>query len=174
MLLMCSSGICSPLFQASRIMQKLINPDTEQDVSKPQDEVTSPLEDKSNSELSSSFTLVDYSNLLGEEFQMPYEQCDCSYLNILDIGAVEEGTLHVLYSCASQVPFNNMIYNSLVSIILSKFAVCTLFNTLQFTACSLQQVGREIFRFLGCTATCTSSAARLSVTNKLCLVLVID
>ncbi|KAG5009705.1 hypothetical protein GYH30_018179 [Glycine max] len=96
------SDLGSVCRMASRIMQKLINPDTEQDVSKPQDEVTSPLEDKSNSELSSSFTLVDYSNLLGEEFQMPYEQCDCSYLNILDIGAVEEGTLHVLYSCASQ------------------------------------------------------------------------
>ncbi|KAL3027980.1 hypothetical protein AAZX31_03G087700 [Glycine max] len=87
---------------ASRIMQKLINPDTELDVSKPQDEVTSLLEDKSNLELSSSFTLVDYSKLLGEEFQMPDEQWDCSYLNILDMGAVEEGILHVLYSCASQ------------------------------------------------------------------------
>jgi len=86
-------------------MQKLINPDTEQDVSKPQDEVTSLLEDKSNLELSSSFTLVDYSKLLGEEFQMPDEQWDCSYLNILDMGAVEEGILHVLYSCASQVFF---------------------------------------------------------------------
>ncbi|KAL5134276.1 hypothetical protein HKD37_03G007465 [Glycine soja] len=96
------SDLGSVCRMASRIMQKLINPDTEQDVSKPQDEVTSLLEDKSNLELSSSFTLVDYSKLLGEEFQMPDEQWDCSYLNILDMGAVEEGILHVLYSCASQ------------------------------------------------------------------------
>ncbi|RDY04904.1 hypothetical protein CR513_11313, partial [Mucuna pruriens] len=68
----------------------------------PQDEVTSLLEDNSNLELSSAFTLVDYSNLLGEEFRMPDDQWDCSYLNILDMGAVEEGILHVLYSCASQ------------------------------------------------------------------------
>lgn len=87
-------------------MQKLINPDTEQDVSNHQDEVTSLLEDKSNLELSSLLTLVDYSSLLGEEFRMPDEQWDWSYLNILDMGAVEEGILHVLYSCASQVPFN--------------------------------------------------------------------
>ncbi|KHM98981.1 uncharacterized protein LOC114406426 isoform X1 [Glycine soja] len=96
------SDLGSVCRMASRIMQKLINPDTELDVSKPQDEVTSLLEDKSNLELSSSFTLVDYSKLLGEEFQMPDEQWDCSYLNILDMGAVEEGILHVLYSCASQ------------------------------------------------------------------------
>ncbi|KAG5042936.1 hypothetical protein JHK87_006851 [Glycine soja] len=67
------SDLGSVCRMASRIMQKLINPDTEQDVSKPQDEVTSLLEDKSNLELSSSFTLVDYSKLLGEDFQMPDE-----------------------------------------------------------------------------------------------------
>ncbi|KAJ1399404.1 hypothetical protein SESBI_30338 [Sesbania bispinosa] len=83
-------------------MQKLINPDTEQDVSNPQNEVISVSEDKSKSELCSPSTLVDYSNLFGEEFRMPDEHWDCSYLNILDVGAVEEGILHVLYSCASQ------------------------------------------------------------------------
>jgi len=84
-------------------MYKLINPDTDHDVSNPQDEVTSLLEDKLNLELSSPFTLVDYSNLFGDEFRMPDEQWDCSYLNVLDMGVVEEGILHVLYSCASQV-----------------------------------------------------------------------
>ncbi|XP_068470862.1 uncharacterized protein [Phaseolus vulgaris] len=87
---------------ASKIMYKLINPDTDHDVSNPQDEVTSLLEDKLNLELSSPFTLVDYSNLFGDEFRMPDEQWDCSYLNVLDMGVVEEGILHVLYSCASQ------------------------------------------------------------------------
>ncbi|XP_020235831.1 uncharacterized protein LOC109815494 isoform X2 [Cajanus cajan] len=96
------SDLGSVCRMASRIMQKLINPDTEQDVSNPRDEVTSLTEDKSNLELSSPFTLVDYSNLLGEEFRIPDEQWDCSYLNILDMAAVEEGILHVLYSCASQ------------------------------------------------------------------------
>ncbi|XP_061338809.1 uncharacterized protein LOC133285568 isoform X2 [Gastrolobium bilobum] len=89
---------------ASRIMQKLMNPDIEQDVSNsnPQNEVTSLSEDKSKLELSSPLTFVDYSNLFGEEFRLPDEHWDCSYLNILDMGAVEEGILHVLYSCASQ------------------------------------------------------------------------
>jgi len=109
LLLMCSSGIYSPLFQASKIMHKLINPDTDHDISNPQDEVTSLLEDKLNLELSSPFTLVDYSNLFGDEFRMPDEQWDFSYLNVLDMGVVEEGILHVLYSCASQVSFNKMI-----------------------------------------------------------------
>lgn len=99
-------------------MQKLVNPDTEQDVLNSQNEVISFLEDKSNLELSSPFTSVDYSNLFGEEFRMPDEHWDCSYLNIIDIGAVEEGILHVLYSCASQVPYSEILYNFLVSILL--------------------------------------------------------
>ncbi|XP_014516304.1 uncharacterized protein LOC106774021 isoform X1 [Vigna radiata var. radiata] len=87
---------------ASKIMLKLINPDTDHDISNPLDEVTSLLEDKLNLELSSPLTLVDYSNLFGDEFRMQDEQWDCSYLNVLDMAVVEEGILHVLYSCASQ------------------------------------------------------------------------
>lgn len=87
-------------------MLKLINPDTDHDISNPLDEVTSLLEDKLNLELSSPLTLVDYSNLFGDEFRMQDEQWDCSYLNVLDMAVVEEGILHVLYSCASQVSFN--------------------------------------------------------------------
>ncbi|BAU03798.1 hypothetical protein VIGAN_UM184000 [Vigna angularis var. angularis] len=83
-------------------MLKLINPDTDHDISNPLDEVTSLLEDKLNLELSSPLTLVDYSNLFGDEFRMQDEQWDCSYLNVLDMAVVEEGILHVLYSCASQ------------------------------------------------------------------------
>ncbi|GAU36316.1 hypothetical protein TSUD_353610 [Trifolium subterraneum] len=89
-------------FEASRIMQKLIDPDPEQDVSYPQNELIAPLEEKSKLELPSPCTSVDYSNLFGEEFKMQDEHWDCSYLNVLDIGAVEEGILHVLYSCAAQ------------------------------------------------------------------------
>ena len=118
-------------------MQKLINPDTEQDASNLQNDVISISEEKSKLELSGSFTLFDYSNLFGEEFRMPDEHWDCSYLNLLDIGAVEEGILHVLYSCASQVPYSKMIYNSLCPFFLSKFAV---FYVHCLTHCSLQPV----------------------------------
>ncbi|MCI18496.1 hypothetical protein A2U01_0039650 [Trifolium medium] len=83
-------------------MQKIIDPDPEKDVSYPQNELIAPLEEKSKSELPSPCTLVDYTNLFGEEFKMQDEHWDCSYLNVLDIGAVEEGILHVLYSCAAQ------------------------------------------------------------------------
>lgn len=59
------------------------------------------------SEITNPAPLVDYSNLFGEEFQLPGDHWDSSYLNILDIGAVEEGILHVLYACASQVDYSN-------------------------------------------------------------------
>jgi hypothetical protein len=125
-----------PSFQSSRIILKLIDPGPEQ-VSYPQNEVITPLEEKSKLELTSPCTSVDYSNLFGEEFKMLDEQWDCSYLNVLDFGAVEEGILHVLYSCAAQVRCNQMLYNSLVSILLSNFAV---FYAHCLTICSLQPV----------------------------------
>ncbi|XP_004510166.1 uncharacterized protein [Cicer arietinum] len=96
------SDLGSVCRMASRIMQKLIGPDPEKDVSDPQNEFIAPSEEKSKLELSSPCTLVDYSDLFGEDFRMPDEHWDCSYLNVLDIGAVEEGILHVLYSCAAQ------------------------------------------------------------------------
>lgn len=47
--------------------------------------------------------MVDYSTLFGEEFQLVNDQWDYRVLHILDVGAAEEGILHVLYACASQV-----------------------------------------------------------------------
>lgn len=47
--------------------------------------------------------LADYSSLFGEEFRIPDDQWDAYCLNVLDVAAVEEGILHVLYACASQV-----------------------------------------------------------------------
>lgn len=128
-------GLYLPLFQASRIIQKLISPDAEQDVSNPQNEVIYLSEEKSKLELSCPFTLVDYSNLFGEEFRMLDEHWDCSYLNILDMRALEEGILHVLYSCASQVPYSKMLYNSLVPYLSLNFCciLCTLFNTVLYS-----------------------------------------
>ncbi|XP_054784251.1 uncharacterized protein LOC129291108 isoform X2 [Prosopis cineraria] len=96
------SDLGSVCKMVSRIMQKLIGPDSVQDAPNSHSEVTSVVDETSNKETSSSFTFPDYSNLFGEEFQIPDQQWDYSYLNILDVGAVEEGLLHVLYACASQ------------------------------------------------------------------------
>lgn len=95
-----------PLFQASRILYKLIEPITMQEVSTIASEVTSASDETSKSELSNPVPLVDYSSLFGEEFLIPDDQWDSSILNVLDIGAVEEGILHVLYACASQVDYS--------------------------------------------------------------------
>lgn len=46
--------------------------------------------------------LSDYSELFGDQFLLPDVDWNSSYVNVLDIGAVEEGILHVLYACASQ------------------------------------------------------------------------
>lgn len=98
--------IC-PLFQASRILQKFIEPVTVQEASTSPNAAT-PNEDKtSKPELSNSFPVVDYSDVFGEEFRIPVDPWDSSYLNILDLGEVEEGILHVLYACASQVDYCN-------------------------------------------------------------------
>ncbi|KAG6557533.1 hypothetical protein Mapa_000807 [Marchantia paleacea] len=47
--------------------------------------------------------LSDYSSIFGEEFR-PYDDdgLEINHLGILDVAAVEEGFLHVLYACASQ------------------------------------------------------------------------
>uniref|UniRef100_A0A803MZX2 DNA-repair protein Xrcc1 N-terminal domain-containing protein n=1 Tax=Chenopodium quinoa TaxID=63459 RepID=A0A803MZX2_CHEQI len=46
--------------------------------------------------------LSDCSELFGDQFLIPVVDWNPSYINVLDIGAVEEGILHVLYACASQ------------------------------------------------------------------------
>lgn len=57
------------------------------------------------SDASSLVLCTDYSSLFGEEFSLSENHFDGSFLNILDIAAVEEGILHVLYAAASQVIF---------------------------------------------------------------------
>ncbi|KAK9749051.1 hypothetical protein RND81_02G099400 [Saponaria officinalis] len=54
------------------------------------------------SKLSGPSTISDYSELFGDEFLIPAVGWDASYINILDIGAVEEAILHVLYACAAE------------------------------------------------------------------------
>ncbi|GAV65319.1 hypothetical protein CFOL_v3_08834 [Cephalotus follicularis] len=86
---------------ASRILQRLIEPVCVQEESN-SSEIASALEETSKSELSIPITIADYSNLFGEEFQILDDHWDSTIVNILDIGSVEEGILHVLYACASQ------------------------------------------------------------------------
>ena len=90
----------------SRILHKLIEPVAVQETSTTASDVTSVMDETSKSELSNPVPLLDYSSLFGEEFQIPDDHWDSSILSVLDIGAVEEGILHVLYACVSQVDFN--------------------------------------------------------------------
>lgn len=99
--------------QAARILHKLIEPVPAHEGSASPRKVTSE-DEAAKSEITNPAPLVDYSNLFGEEFQLPDDHWDSSSLNILDIGAVEEGILHVLYACASQVDYSiwNIILNT--------------------------------------------------------------
>ncbi|KAJ6360324.1 hypothetical protein OIU77_004348 [Salix suchowensis] len=86
----------------SRILHKLIEPVAVPETSIAASDVTSVMDETSKSELSNPVPLLDYSSLFGEEFQIPHDHWDSSILSVLDIGAVEEGILHVLYACASE------------------------------------------------------------------------
>ncbi|EXB70633.1 hypothetical protein L484_023818 [Morus notabilis] len=86
---------------ASRILQKLLEPVIVQEASTSPSEMTSG-DESLKSELLIPVPLLDYSNLFGEDFQLPDDQWDSSLLSILDLGAVEEGIIHVLFACASQ------------------------------------------------------------------------
>ncbi|KAL8155208.1 hypothetical protein AgCh_000550 [Apium graveolens] len=85
---------------ASRILLKLVDPRSAQKASIPSD-TTASVSDESLAEQSDPVSLVDYSSLFGEEFQILGDHWDFSYLNFLDNRAVE-GVFHVLYACASQ------------------------------------------------------------------------
>ncbi|OMP05656.1 Tubulin binding cofactor A [Corchorus olitorius] len=87
---------------ACRMLQKLTEPLLMVDESTTSSEVTPVLDESSKPELINPLPMVDYSNLFGEEFQVIDDHWDPSILNVLDVGAVEEGILHVLYACASQ------------------------------------------------------------------------
>ncbi|XP_042502913.1 uncharacterized protein LOC122080099 isoform X2 [Macadamia integrifolia] len=88
---------------ACRVLQKLIGPIALLETSTPSSELTSSVSDEIlKAEGSNNVLLADYSNLFGDEFKIPDDNWDTNYLNLLDIGAVEEGILHVLNACASQ------------------------------------------------------------------------
>lgn len=115
-----------PWSQASRILQKLLEPVIVQEASTSPSEMTSG-DESLKSELLIPVPLLDYSNLFGEDFQLPDDQWDSS-LSILDLGAVEEGIIHVLFACASQVNYGKrLLWNSLRTIVISDF--CCLCNS---------------------------------------------
>ncbi|KAK6936545.1 hypothetical protein RJ641_033575 [Dillenia turbinata] len=87
----------------SRVLQKLIEPIAPHEPPVSSCEATSSNPDEQiRTVYVNNVLLADYSNLFGEEFRVTYDHWDTGYLNILDIGAVEEGVLHVLYACASE------------------------------------------------------------------------
>ncbi|GKA49636.1 armadillo-type fold protein, partial [Tanacetum coccineum] len=65
-------------------------------------DVTTDNDEDPNSKSLSALQTTDYSNLFGEEFRVTDDHWDFRYLQLLDIKAVEEGILHVLFACASQ------------------------------------------------------------------------
>ncbi|PKI63453.1 hypothetical protein CRG98_016120 [Punica granatum] len=87
---------------ASRLLQQLTEPAVGQQTCVPTTRETSMQDETVEPVLMNPFPLVDYSSLFGEEFHMPDDEWDTNYFNILDLRAVEEGILHVLYACASQ------------------------------------------------------------------------
>lgn len=89
------------LYQASRILLKLVEPIAVQEASSADEAAVSDEFSKPGS--SDPISIIDYSKLFGEDFEVPDDKWDLSYLSILDVGAVEEGILHILFACASQV-----------------------------------------------------------------------
>lgn len=88
---------------ASRVLLKLEHPNIMQEASISSSDVTTTVNDKVPSyELLGALQTTDYSNLFGEEFRVTDDNWDFKYLQLLDIKAVEEGILHVLFACASQ------------------------------------------------------------------------
>lgn len=90
--------------RASKVLQKLLEPEPFLDKSMYTD-VMLPNQVSDEIPKSDALSLVhstDYSSMFGEEFSLSEYQFDGSLLNILDIAAVEEGILHVLYAAASQ------------------------------------------------------------------------
>ncbi|MCD7446892.1 hypothetical protein HAX54_018863 [Datura stramonium] len=88
---------------ASRILLKFLEPIKPPEASLSCSEIITSVPDEgSQSEPCTPASFVDYSDLFGDEFQIPEYPWDSNFTNVLDIGLVEEGILHVLYACVSQ------------------------------------------------------------------------
>ena len=86
-------------------MHRLVEPNASQEEPVPYSGLASSSisDETAKGEVLNYVHLADYSSLFGEEFKIPDLCYDATYSNILDIAAVEEGIIHVLYACASQV-----------------------------------------------------------------------
>ncbi|CAN6319011.1 unnamed protein product [Urochloa humidicola] len=90
--------------RASKVLQKLLEPEPSLDKSMSNGVMLAShaCDEVPKSDASSLVLSTDYSSMFGEEFSLSERHFDGSFLNILDIAAVEEGILHVLYAVASQ------------------------------------------------------------------------
>lgn len=75
------------------------------DVSQPLDSRSSLPDEGKKLDILHPASFIDYSDIFGEEFRSPEHHGDSKVINVLDIALVEEGILHVLYACASQVNY---------------------------------------------------------------------
>ncbi|PWA53886.1 Armadillo-type fold [Artemisia annua] len=104
------TGLCSTFMRgksdknsiASRVLRKLEHPNMMHEASISTSDVSTDNDEDPNSKSLSALQTTDYSNLFGEEFRITDDHWDFTYLQLLDIKAVEEGILHVLFACASQ------------------------------------------------------------------------
>lgn len=89
---------------ASRALHRFIEPSTSQEEPIPSRDLapSSNSDENVKSEVPNYVCLADYSSLFGDEFKIADTCWDATYLSILDIAAVEEGIIHVLYACAAQ------------------------------------------------------------------------
>ncbi|XP_055817723.1 uncharacterized protein LOC129886866 isoform X2 [Solanum dulcamara] len=88
---------------ASWILLKFLEPIKPPEASLSCIEITTSVPDEeSQSEPCTPASFADYSDLFGDEFKTPEYTWDSNFTNVLDIGLVEEGILHVLYACVSQ------------------------------------------------------------------------
>ncbi|KAH9298581.1 hypothetical protein KI387_030263, partial [Taxus chinensis] len=89
----------------ARLLRKLTAPGCSPEVSSPLTE-SMPLSGSDDmttkGELISQAPATDYSLLFGEEFKIFEDTYDVNISNVLDVAAVEEGLLHILFACASQ------------------------------------------------------------------------
>ncbi|XP_006359177.1 uncharacterized protein [Solanum tuberosum] len=87
---------------ASWILWKFLEPIKPPDASHSCSEITTSVPDEGSQSEPSTPPFADYSDLFGDEFKIPEYTWDSIFSNVLDIGLVEEGILHVLYACVSQ------------------------------------------------------------------------
>lgn len=98
MLLMCVH------IQVARLLRKLAGLRSE---SGPTSIETAGTEDSTLSGVIDTAALqsADFSSLFGEDFRVDDDSLEIGSASTMDIASVEEGLLHLLYACATQVTF---------------------------------------------------------------------